>query len=169
MRSYHYVGPDELRERNRGKLAGDVVVDAASVIAWATRTRQAPNAEGLVRATYVVVPPGELRVADYGSEHVACAGGGEVLAAGVMWFEVGRRTVRVERVDDQSTGFCPEPDCWDAVAAALDRAGIARPDAFEPALVFRRCPACMQRNIVKDGWFRCAVCDAELPALWNFS
>ena len=30
------------------------------------------------------------------------------------------------------------------------------------------CPNCGQRNIVKEGWFVCGVCGADLPATWNF-
>jgi transcription initiation factor TFIIIB Brf1 subunit/transcription initiation factor TFIIB len=33
---------------------------------------------------------------------------------------------------------------------------------------FRRCPACGERNIVKDDWFVCGVCGADLPTVWNF-
>ncbi|MCB9759556.1 MAG: hypothetical protein H6739_06920 [Alphaproteobacteria bacterium] len=71
-------------------------------------------------------------------------------------------------VTNQSTGFCPEPKCWGAVAAALDQAGVRHPDGWTAAFVFRRCPACGQRNLVKDDWWRCAVCDAGLPRGWNF-
>jgi uncharacterized Zn finger protein (UPF0148 family) len=34
--------------------------------------------------------------------------------------------------------------------------------------VFRRCGACGERNLVKDGDFACAICGAELPRTWNF-
>lgn len=32
----------------------------------------------------------------------------------------------------------------------------------------RLCLGCGERNLVKDDWFECAMCGAELPALWNF-
>jgi hypothetical protein len=54
------------------------------------------------------------------------------------------------------------------VAAALDRAGIGHPGGFTLAVVFRLCPACGQRNVVRDGAFACGVCGAELPSDWNF-
>jgi hypothetical protein len=69
---------------------------------------------------------------------------------------------------NQSTGFCPEPESWPAVAAALDRIGIPHPGRFTQEVVFRRCPACGQRNIVKEAWFACDVCGANLPLVWNF-
>ena len=34
-------------------------------------------------------------------------------------------------------------------------------------IVFRRCEACGQINIVKDEYV-CAVCDERLPKEWNF-
>lgn len=54
-----------------------------------------------------------------------------------------------------------------AVAAALDRARIVRPDGFTAAVVFRRCLRCQERNVIRDDDFTCAVCEAQLPAAWN--
>jgi hypothetical protein len=48
------------------------------------------------------------------------------------------------------------------------RIGIAHPGRFTTEVVFRRCEKCRERNVVKDGWFRCGVCGAELPGEWNF-
>jgi putative hydrolase of HD superfamily len=33
--------------------------------------------------------------------------------------------------------------------------------------VFRRCPDCRERNLVKDDDFRCALCGVDLPSRWN--
>ena len=41
-------------------------------------------------------------------------------------------------------------------------------DDFTTRVVFRLCPACNERNIVKDGWFVCDLCGADLPGNWNF-
>lgn len=38
----------------------------------------------------------------------------------------------------------------------------------ELAVVFRRCPACGQRNIVNHGQFVCGMWGADLPTAWNF-
>jgi hypothetical protein len=78
------------------------------------------------------------------------------------------RLGEVVEITNQSTGYCPEPESWPAVAASLDRAGIAHPGRFTHEVIFRRCTSCGERSIVKDGWFACAVCGGELPALWNF-
>ncbi len=164
-RLYHYVGPDAIRDRARHAPPGTVVVSAADLLGWLAATGQRPGDDGVVRVTFVVDPSGDLRVADRHSEHVACAAGGPVLSAGEA---VGRDAVEVVEASNQSTGFCPEPESWPAVAATLDRTGLPHPGRFTTAVVFRRCPACGQRNIVKDGWSCCAVCDADLPADWNF-
>lgn len=71
-------------------------------------------------------------------------------------------------VSNQSTGFCPEPESWPAVAAALDRIGVRHPGRFTTEVVFRRCEKCGERNVVKDDWFACGLCGAELPMGWNF-
>ncbi|WP_197698917.1 hypothetical protein [Micromonospora inositola] len=69
---------------------------------------------------------------------------------------------------NQSTGYCPDPDCWTAVGEALDGLGL-NPGDFSVKIVFRRCLSCGERNIVRDGDFTCALCDSALPTLWNFA
>ena len=75
----------------------------------------------------------------------------------------------VTEITNQSTGFCPEPESWAAVSAALDNAGIEHPDGFTTGVIFRRCTRCGERNIVKDSWYYCGICDAKLADDWNFS
>jgi hypothetical protein len=62
-----------------------------------------------------------------------------------------------------------DPDSWPAVSAALERAGVAQPADFTHKLLFRRCPACGQVNVVRDEEFVCAICSADLPAEWNIA
>jgi hypothetical protein len=52
---------------------------------------------------------------------------------------------------------------------AFDTLGVAHPGDFTGKVVFRRCPACGERNIVRDDDFACALCDGALPADWNFA
>jgi hypothetical protein len=47
--------------------------------------------------------------------------------------------------------------------------GVAHPGRFTTEVVFRRCERCGERNVVRDGWFVCGVCGAELPAEWSFA
>jgi hypothetical protein len=84
-----------------------------------------------------------------------------------MTFTIRPSGVGVTWVTNQSTGYCPEPDSWPAVQAALARAGIPAPEAFSQELTFRRCPSCASINIVKDGDFECGACGASLPEKWN--
>ncbi|MEV1068272.1 hypothetical protein [Streptomyces sp. NPDC050263] len=160
-RRYGYVGPEDVR---RAVVVGDggrAIRCAADLDACAT----AQDAEPF---TYVVGLDGLLRLAPRRSEHVACAGGGDVLGAGEISFRRGPHgPVRVHEVSNQSTGYCPDPDSWPAVAAALDRADIGRPDGFTHTLVFRRCERCGENNVVREGAFVCVFCDADLPLAWN--
>jgi hypothetical protein len=151
---YAYVGPAEIKLRVAEDPPGTPIL--ASTV---------PLDEPL---TYVVTLDGILRVAHRRSEHVACAGGGEVLAAGELVAERVAGGVRIAEISNQSTGYCPEPECWPEVARALDAAGIAHAGRFTAPVVFRRCDACGERNLVKDEWFECAICGAELSRVWNF-
>jgi hypothetical protein len=168
-RLYHYIGPEDVRLRSAGAPAGVPITSAAHFGNWVRETGQRSNPVGLLAVTFVVDESGTLRVADRGSEHVACSGGSAVLSAGELFLQPSASGWEVVEVSNLSTGFCPEPECWPAVAAALDRAGLPHPGRFTLAVVFRRCPTCGQRNVVRDGWFVCAVCGADLPPAWNFS
>jgi hypothetical protein len=167
-RLYSYVGPASIKARVAGRPAGTRVRSAADLLAWVRGTGPCPGPDGLVAATFVIDAAGDLLLADRRSEHVACAGGELVRSAGEMFFLVEGDVVEVAEVSNQSTGYCPEPESWPAVAAALSRIGIAHPGRFTTEVVFRRCEKCRERNVVKDGWFRCGVCGAELPGEWNF-
>ncbi|MFI9844705.1 hypothetical protein ACIHFD_47320 [Nonomuraea sp. NPDC051941] len=117
--------------------------------------------------TFVVDTDGTLRLAPRRSEHVACAAGSPVLSAGEIGFsrEDGRWVVG--EVSNQSTGYCPDTSSWPAVSQALDRAGLRCPSGFTNEVVFRRCLACRERNIVREDDFVCVFCGSDLPALWN--
>jgi hypothetical protein len=167
-RLYPYVGPGEIKARVAGRPAGTRIASAADLIAWAQGTGQQTGPDGLVAATFVIDEKGDLLLADRRSEHVACASGGPVLSAGEMFFLMEGDRVEVAEVSNQSTGFCPEQGSWPAVAAALDRIGVAHPGRFTIEVVFRRCVGCGERNVTRDGWFACGVCGADLPVEWNF-
>ncbi|MER7923442.1 hypothetical protein ABTY96_09960 [Streptomyces sp. NPDC096057] len=163
-RRHGYVGPAELLRTVRPGAEGRVVRSPGDLAAWLTTRARAELAEPF---TYVVDLDGLLRLAPRRSEHVACAGGADVLGAGEMGFErtAGRWIVR--EVSNQSTGYCPRLDSWDAVARALDGAGVGRPAGFTHAVVFRRCVSCREINIVREGDFFCVFCGGDLPGEWN--
>lgn len=102
--------------------ADAIAVTAPAFLAdWLSRREPDERAEPF---TFVVTLNGSLRLAPRRSEHVALAAGDAVLAAGEMTFEPEGAGWRVAEVTNQSTGFCPDPDSWPAVAAALDRIGV---------------------------------------------
>ncbi|MCY9783506.1 hypothetical protein KIK06_06310 [Nocardiopsis sp. EMB25] len=163
-RRYAYVGPAEPLALVRAGAGGQPVGGPDDLAAWLATRAPGEREEPF---TFVVGVDGVLRLAPRRGEHVVCAGGERVLAAGEITFERRGDGWRVVEVSNQSTGYCPDPDCWPAVAAALDRAGIGRPDGLTSPFVFRRCPECGERNLVKDDFYACVFCDADLPAAWN--
>ncbi len=160
---YRYVGPAAVLAAVRAGGEGRRIGSPADLAAWLAASGEAGEPY-----TFVVDVTGFLRLAPRRSEHVACAGGAEVLGAGEIEFGRAGERWAATGISNQSTGYCPDPDSWPAVAAALDRAGVAHPGEFTDPVVFRRCPACGERNLVKDCDFVCAVCGADLPPEWNF-
>jgi hypothetical protein len=164
MRSFDYVGPDEIRVRSAHATPGVPITSLDSLLAW-LRAAQLAETDDDGWATYVVDLAGRLLVAPRRTEHVACASGKSVLAAGEIRFSPDGQ---VTDVTNNSTGFCPAEECWGAVQSALRSAALSSPATFTFVARFRRCPKCHERNLVKDDWFQCALCDADLPTEWNF-
>ncbi len=164
MPLYRYVGPAAIRDRPRGE-AGTCIRSPADLARWLHTEPEALQAP----ATFVVDADGQLRLAPRRSEHIDCAAGDPVRAAGEIRFARSpREGFVVVEITNQSTGYCPDPDCWSAVHAALQTASIVAPLGFTSEFLFRKCPQCGQTNLVKEEDFTCAVCDAALPQRWNF-
>ena len=181
FRSYQYVGPQELWHALEDSPSGTVIKSSTDVISWIKNYKQEVSPDGLYWVTYTMLVSGELCIADRHSEHVACASGGPVLAAGELAFDIALKSsqakrniksdgdkVKIIEASNQSTGFCPEPDCWKAVKHALKGTGIIYPNELTYIVCFRLCNHCNQRNIVKDNYFVCSCCGEELPKEWNF-
>lgn len=153
-----------------GPLSVFEATDSAPGVAIRGTEDAEPFSDGMLR-TFVVDLDGVLRLAPRETEHVACAGKGDVLAAGelaLLPLRGSAARMHVTWASNQSTGYCPEPSSWCALASALDRAGIVHGAGFDFDAVFRRCTACGERNLVKDDWLECALCGATLPTRWNF-
>ncbi|MFJ2738129.1 hypothetical protein ACIO3O_00525 [Streptomyces sp. NPDC087440] len=163
-RSYRYVGPVELKAAVRPGSGGRRIGSAAEFGEWIAVRSAAELAEPF---TFVVGLDGALRLAPRRSEHVACAGGAMVLSAGEISFVREADRWAVGEVSNQSTGYCPDIDSWPSVARALDGAGLERPSSFTHEMVFRRCPACQEHNIVREDDFVCVFCGSDLPEVWN--
>lgn len=166
MRTYQYVGSDSLLSLAKSNLARANVQTPDDVLNWIALTEQEPE-HGFLTTTFVVLPQEGLVISDRHSEHVACAQGRPVLSAGEMTFEILDGDVHVASVTNQSTGYCPEPESWPAVADALERAGLDAPFGFDPEFTFRRCDKCGSLNVVKESVFECAICQAPLSETWN--
>jgi hypothetical protein len=164
MRIFQYVGPGQIKAQAADSLGGVAISSIESLLAWLRDSRYLLESDDLW-ATYVINSAGALLVAPRRTEHVACASGSPVLAAGEIRFGSDGRVIEVT---NNSTGYCPAEDCWPSVQSALDSAGLPHPSGFTFVARFRRCPKCGERNLVKDDWFTCALCDADLPAAWNF-
>ncbi|MEU1396768.1 TFIIB-type zinc ribbon-containing protein [Micromonospora zamorensis] len=162
---YRYVGPAELHGQ-RPSVEAVTGGSRAVLDRWLADRIRAELDEPF---TFVVALDSLLRLAPRRSEHVALAAGQDVLAAGEIMFAYEASAWRVLEVTNQSTGYCPDPDCWTAVSGALDRLAVEHPGDFTTKLLFRRCPSCGERNIVRDGDFTCALCDSVLPTHWNFA
>ena len=165
MKLYSYVGPAHLAKLIADHPSGAPVGSPEDVLNWIQSTQQ-ETASGEVIATYVVDESGVLLIADRRSEHVACAGGRRVQSAGEITFTV-RSPIEVVGVSNQSTGYCPEPDSWPAVAAALSCVHLNAPAGFALSCAFRRCRDCGNITLVKDDVYECGVCGAELPTVYN--
>lgn len=88
-RRYHYVGPPEIA----ALASASASAPGAAVRSISDLDALGPSREPF---TYVVDVDGVLRLAPRRSEHVACAGGGEVLAAG----EIARPCGQLNLVKD---------------------------------------------------------------------
>lgn len=159
VRRYTYRGPESIRPRSRQSGTGTTIECLGGLEGWLAAHPEAA-AES---ATFVVTTAGALRLAARRTEHVDCAQGEPVLAAGEVAFARTAGGIAVGEITNQSTGYCPEPESWPAVAAALGRLGLVTPEGYTRAFLFRRCPRCGQFNLVKDDWFYCGACDSALP------
>lgn len=81
-RRYRYVGPQELSRLARPAEVVDV--ESADVLDQWLSSR--PRRERTQPLTYVITLDSMLRLAPRHSEHVACAAGADVLAAGEIQF-----------------------------------------------------------------------------------
>ncbi|MEO1028148.1 MAG: hypothetical protein AAFX02_03730, partial [Pseudomonadota bacterium] len=165
LKLYAYVGPHEIQTDVVSLPGGEIIETAPSLNTFIkAHFHESEDGETLT-ATFTIDTMGRLLLAPRQTEHVACASGGPVLSAGEISIS---KTGEVVGVTNQSTGFCPEPESWPAVEAALKRVAEDYPDDFTEQFSFRRCEACGQILIIKDDWCVCDVCDADVPHHWNF-
>ena len=161
FRTYPYVGPARFLKNAGDKTLRTKILSVADIEAWKDTDPSDPSV-----ATFVVDCDLRFWIADRRSEHVACARRQPVLAAGEVTFDTTEQLEPILAISNQSTGYCPDLTCIDAVHASLHETGWRLPDRFDPASEFRRCN-CNQIVIVKDGDFSCPVCGDELSRSYN--
>jgi hypothetical protein len=167
-REYHYVGDQTIKERQPVSPERVCVRTSDDVLRWINDTKQRIDRDRRVSATFIVDMNKLLWISDQRSEHVHCAAGKNVLSAGEMTFHLEKRHIEVIEVTNQSTGYCPEPESWWAVNAALAPTGLTYPEDFTTAYLFRRCDMCGTTNLIKEMWFECGMCQAPLSKKWNY-
>lgn len=168
MRVYRHLHPEKI-DAHPAHSTRSRITSSSDVRDWLARTGQNPVRNESITITFIIDTEGYLWIADRHSEHIACAEGRDILSAGEMTFDIDTYSLTVSEVTNQSLGYCPEPESWPAVAAALERAGIDHPGGFTAEFVFRRCSECGTQNIVKDSWYECGVCGTPLSQTWNFA
>lgn len=145
-RLYRYVGPAELLENAHGPIDRLQPASLAELSAWVAKQ----SSTGAT-FTFIVDASGLLWLSDRGTEHVSCARGRTVRAAGEVTFWRTPSAMAISSITNQSTGFCPEPDCWTCTREALVRAGLAAPDGFTQSVSpSRRCTTCGTKNLLKS-------------------
>ncbi|MGB1285098.1 MAG: hypothetical protein ACPG7F_01080 [Aggregatilineales bacterium] len=164
-REYSYIGSDNILKNLPESSIRMSVQSPDDILKWMDKYHQTDYP---VTVTFIIDTQERLWINERRSEHVLCAAGGNVLSAGEMTFNLSESVPSVIAVTNQSTGYCPEPESWWIVENTLNNANIKHPGAFTMAYLFRKCENCGTKNIVKDSWFYCGVCDAELSQQWNF-
>ncbi len=168
-RLYPYIGSAAIRDAVDPASPRHEVMSPAGVHAWLLSQGEVWPEKREIVFTYVVLPPACLFIADRRSEHVACARGGEVLAAGEITCSRRGDDIEVVETSNLSTGYCPESSSYEALDRALTAAGF---DSFGPysyPFEFRRCSGCGGIQVIKDDVFECASCGDDLPETWNVS
>lgn len=164
-RLFPYRGPSRLVPASGARPAGVVVETALQFADLADDPSQERLGDGSVAFTYVVDQSNSLRVANRRSEHVVCAGGEPVLAAGELFVTPGRKGSWVVRASNFSNGYMPSEDSFMALKLALERARLPAPKGFDPAIAYRYCGRCMEAVIAETG--ACRVCQAALALKWD--
>ena len=87
-KSYAYVGPPAIKARSSEKPAGVLIESSSELTKWVREFNQEADPAGLFAATFIIDDCEQLLIADRHSEHVACAGGRNVLSAGEIFFAI---------------------------------------------------------------------------------
>ena len=157
MTSYPYIGPDHILERVYENFQGFRIGIPMDFLIWIHQTKQKLQ-NGILTVTYVINEEKQLLIADRHSEHVQCAFGQPVLAAGELTIEVDKQHVEIFEISNQSTGYCPHVNSWSVVEEVLSKMGMVYPDYFTSAFTFGYCDTCQKPSILKGFDDNCSRC-----------
>ena len=161
---YKYVGPKEILKQIKLERIGHLITKKDDICKWIAETNQQIDFNDEITATFIIDLEENLRINDRRSEHVVCANGKPVLSAGEITFEVEKgKSLVVSQISNQSTGYCPAPKSWKNIDRVLSKVGIEYPEYLTTEFVFRICEKCKNINIVKDNYYVCLICNADLP------
>lgn len=166
LEEYKFIGNKELLSLVKNDSRGYPIKSINDIKNWIVQSQQKLSVTAEVTATFVIDLAYCLLINDRHSEHVVCANGQNVLAAGEIIFElVGKQDVTISQITNQSTGYCPSPASWKAVEKALQIIGIKHPNYFTTVFEFRVCANCNWVNIIKNDYFVCEnnKCENILP------
>ncbi len=168
FQSYFYIGPKEIAAKVDPQYEGCKISQIEDIQKWVKASNQT-IVNDVVIATFIINEAAILVLSDRHSEHVACAGGRNVLSAGEITFNFEEGEVYISEITNQSTGYCPKPSSWTVVDLVLNKLKIAHPKYFTSAFEFRYCEHCQTKNLIKEEIYECAVCDADLDLEWNMN
>jgi len=157
---YKFIGNIELLNLVKSSLKGYCINSILDVETWILKSKQKPDCNSEITATFVIDLDYNLLINDRHSEHVVCANGKNVLSAGEITFErIKNSSIIISQITNQSTGYCPSPKSWFAVSKSLEKIGIDYPEYFTTVFEFRICESCGWINLIKDNYFVCANSD----------
>ena len=159
---YKYIGSKDILKQVKPEQIGYPITSAKDILYWINNSAQEFNNQEIT-ATFTIGQNYIFRLNDRRSEHVACAGGVDVLAAGEITFEVEQKQISISQITNQSTGYCPSPSSWKDINKVLSKLNIDYPEYFTQEFIFRVCAACGVINVIKDSFFVCIICNQDLP------
>lgn len=164
---YSYVGPQSIIDSIDFTFVGYPIIQKSDVFNWIKETSQEIINDS-VFATFIINENHQLVINDRHSEHVMCANGKQVISAGEISFFIDKKSIFINEISNQSTGYCPKPESWKYVYKVLNTLNIEHPDYFTTAFDFRICNHCNNINLIKDQIFECQLCQTDLALEWNF-
>jgi hypothetical protein len=106
MTLYEFVGQKDLLTQVKSELKGTCIDSILDIENWIIKTKQRPDFNSEIIVTFVIDLNFKLLINDRHSEHVVCANGEPVLAAGEITFELSKiKALRISQITNQSINW----------------------------------------------------------------